>query len=165
MDREWSKIYDEHAPSARAVLFRMGLVPPELDDLLQECFIKVWKGLPKFRGDSSLKTWVTRIAVNCAKDHFRKRGVNLETEEIDEEKLEGREDVHEDHGERKIVESALEALALIHREVLVLHVIEEHSVEEVAEIAGISPGTVKSRLHHARANLQKILLRRGVRYE
>jgi RNA polymerase sigma-70 factor (ECF subfamily) len=163
MDREWSQLYDEHSGAVRAVLYRMG-ISNELDDLVQECFIKAWKGKGKFRGDSSIKTWITRIAVNCAYDHFRRKGVNMKTEEIDEEKLEAVEQVHEDSGEKKILQKALEALPVIHREVLVLHVLEENSVDEVAAILKISPGTVKSRLHHGRANLEKILKKAGVSY-
>lgn len=160
MDRDWSKLYDEHAPTVRAVLYRMG-VADDLDDLVQVCFVKAWKGLANFRGDSSLKTWITRIAVNAAYDHFRRKGVNLETEEIDEEKLGAApEETRGDHGEA--VKLALACLSVPHREVLVLHVCEENSVEETAAILGIAPGTVKSRLFHARANLQKILEKRGI---
>ncbi len=164
MDKEWSTIYDEHAPTVRAVLYRMGLAD-QLDDVLQECFIKVWKGLKTFRGDSSLKTWITRIAVNCAHDHFRRKGVNVESEELDEEKLEAAETVRADGGQSAILQSALQSLSVPHREALVLHVVEENSVEEIARILGISEGTVKSRLHHARLNMQKILVKRGLSYE
>jgi RNA polymerase sigma-70 factor (ECF subfamily) len=164
MNAEWSKLYDEHAPTVRAVLYRMGL-GHELDDLVQECFVKAWKGMATFRGDASVKTWITRIAVNCAYDHFRKKGVNVETEEIDEEKLQADEPEHRDLGAEEQLRRALACLSVPHREVLVLHVMEENSVEEVAAILKVSAGTVKSRLFHARANLQKILEKRGVRYE
>lgn len=161
---QWSKIYDEHAPTVRAVLYRMGLAH-ELDDVLQECFIKAWKGLKNFRGDSSMKTWITRIAVNSAHDHFRRKGINVENEELDEEKLESVAAPAHDPGEREILQGALSSLSVAHREAIVLHVLEEHSVEDVARILGISEGTVKSRLHHARVNLQKILSKRGVKYD
>lgn len=162
MHHDWSKLYDEHAPTVRAVLYRMG-VGNDLDDVVQVCFVKAWKGLENFRGDSSLKTWITRIAVNAAYDHLRKKGVNLETEEIDEEKLSSApEATGNDNGEA--VRLALECLSVPHREVLVLHVLEENSVEETAAILGVAPGTVKSRLFHARANLQKILEKRGIKH-
>lgn len=144
----------------RAVLYRMG-VGDALDDVVQECFVKAWKGLPAFRGESSLKTWITRIAVNAAYDHLRKKGVNLETEEVDEEKLAAApEESKGVNGEA--VYLALACLSVPHREVLVLHVLEDNSVDETAKILGCSPGTVKSRLFHARANLQKILRKRGI---
>lgn len=164
MNGEWSKLYDEHVSTVRAVLYRMG-VANDLDDLVQECFVKAWKGMDKFRGESSVKTWITRIAVNCAYDHFRKKGVNVETEEIDEEKLGAVEPETRDSGAEEPLRRALDCLSVPHREVLVLHVIEENSVEETAAILKISAGTVKSRLFHARANLQKILEKRGVKYE
>lgn len=164
MNEEWSKIYDEHAPSVRAILYRMGL-DAELDDLVQECFIKVWKNLGKFRGGSKLKTWITRIAINCANDHFRRKGVDVETEEMDEEKFAEGEINHLDGGERELLRKALGALSVTHRQVLVLHFLEELPIEEIAEVSGVSVGTVKSRLHHARANLHKILMKRGLKYE
>ncbi|MGZ3654422.1 MAG: RNA polymerase sigma factor [Bdellovibrionota bacterium] len=164
MDKEWSKIYQEHAPAVRAVLYKMGL-KNELDDVVQECFVKAWKGLKNFRGDSSMKTWITRIAVNCAYDHFRRKGVNVETEEIDEEKLGAAEPDTKDTSAEEALRRALDCLSVPHREVLVLHVMEENSVDEVAAILKMSPGTVKSRLFHARANLHKILTKRGVTYE
>lgn len=164
MKQEWSKLYDEHAPAVRAVLYRMG-VADELDDLVQECFVKAWRAMEKFRGESSVKTWITRIAVNCAYDHFRRKGVNMETEEIDEEKMGTVDPDERDTGAEEALRRALACLSVHHREVLVLHVMEENSVEDVAAILKISPGTVKSRLFHARANLQKILEKRGVKYE
>jgi RNA polymerase sigma-70 factor (ECF subfamily) len=164
VNQEWSKLYDENASAVRAVLYRMG-VGDDLDDIVQECFVKAWKGMEKFRGESNVKTWITRIAVNCAYDHFRRKGVNLETEEIDEEKLEAVEPELRDLGAEEALRRALGCLSVPHREVLVLHVMEENPVDEVAAILKISPGTVKSRLFHARANLQKILEKRGLKYE
>lgn len=164
MDAKWSKLYDDHAPHVRAILYRMG-IGDELDDLVQECFIKAWKGLESFRGESSLKTWISRIAVNVAHDHFRRKGINIGSEELDEETLAAASIEPGDSSAQDVIRRALEALSFSHREVLVLHVIEEHSVEEVGEILGIAAGTVKSRLFHARENLQKILERRGFRYE
>jgi RNA polymerase sigma-70 factor (ECF subfamily) len=84
--------------------------------------------------------------VNCAYDHFRRKGVNVESEELDEEKLTAAETPPRDLGAEEILRQALACLSVPHREVLVLHVLEENSVEEVAQILGIAPGTVKSRL-------------------
>lgn len=164
MDPEWAKLYDEHAPRVRAILYRMG-VTNELDDLLQECFLKIWKGMKNFRGESSAKTWITRITMNTVYDHFRSKGVNVQFETVEEMDLAADEPVNADAPMSEIVRGALQDLSVSHREVIVLHVLEENSVSEIAAALGISEGTVKSRLHHARENLKRILTKRGVRHD
>ena len=64
-------LYEKYQGIVRSVIFRIA-GPQELDDLVQETFIRVWQSLSKFRGRSSLKTWVYRIATNLAYDYCRK---------------------------------------------------------------------------------------------
>jgi RNA polymerase sigma-70 factor (ECF subfamily) len=156
MDKKWSEVYDENVELVRGILYRMG-VEHELEDLLQECFIKVWKGLKNFRGESKLKTWITRIAMNTVYDHFRRKGVSIKTTELDDAKLAAVAAEPASENEPQSLLKSLQILSVAHREVLVLHIIEENSIEEVAEILGVAAGIVKSRLFHARENLKKIL--------
>jgi RNA polymerase sigma-70 factor (ECF subfamily) len=134
----------------------------DVDDLVQECFIKVWKGLADFRGDASIKTWVTRIAINTAHDYFRRKGRDPQTEELDES-IEAQSISATD--DKDVVKKALECLSVPHREVLILNILEEHTIEEISELLGVPAGTIKSRLFHAREQMKQILEKNGVRYE
>lgn len=173
---EWSKLYDEHSAGVRAMLYQMG-AGRDLDDVVQECWIKVWKGMASFRGDSSLKTWIHRIATHALYDHFRSKGVRLDqsaaTEYDDEAKstaVSGEETVKsfaapDAFMTADVVSAALDALSPEHRSVLVLALIDEHSLEEIAEITGVPLGTIKSRLHHAKDKFKVVLKKKGVTYE
>lgn len=137
-------------------------------DISQEVFIKAHRALRRFRGDASFKTWLLRITSNQCKDFFKKR--RLSTVAFDDVI---REDhvVASDQGPRRALETqelgdaileAMNTLSAKHRSAIVLREFEGLSYEEMAEVMGCSQGTVMSRLHHARKNLQHALERMGV---
>jgi RNA polymerase sigma-70 factor (ECF subfamily) len=99
-----------------------------LDDIVQDCFIKVWKNLDHFESRSSLKSWVYRIAVNTAKDHWRKRARSKEraVERFPEKGV-----APVDVETRELVRRALLDLSVEQRETVVLHYYEGLSVEEI----------------------------------
>lgn len=142
-------------------------------DVSQETFIKLWRSLSVFRQESSLSTWVFRIAQNCALDALRKRSVrrtvSLTVEEDDGEER-GREielvDTNPDHDpavrserreRRAAVREAIAALHAEHREILVLRDIEGYSYAEIGEMLGLEQGTVKSRISRARLQVKDFL--------
>jgi RNA polymerase sigma-70 factor (ECF subfamily) len=142
----------------------------DLADVVQDIFLLLFKALPSFRGESQFGTYLTRIALrHCyreSKRRSRKRSIfrRFESEESDrdppESKLagEGRTDREVIARERQSeVVDALQALPEEFRTVLVLRVVEEMPVEEVAESLGISTGTVKSRLHRAKEKMRELL--------
>jgi RNA polymerase sigma factor (sigma-70 family) len=90
--------------------------------------------------------------------------VSIKTTELDDAKLAAVAAEPASENEPQSLLKSLQILSVAHREVLVLHIIEENSIEEVAEILGVAAGTVKSRLFHARENLKKILVRQGMTY-
>lgn len=135
-------------------------------DISQEVFIKAWRALGGFRGESGFKTWLMRIAANQCKDYLKKRRVP--TVEMAEE--EGQQYAGEgpDPGERadatdlgKAIDKALEGLPEIHRTAFVLREFHDLSYQEMAEVMQCNLGTVMSRLHHARKKLQQTLLQSG----
>ena len=143
----------------------------DASDLSQEIYIKLWRSLPGFRGESSFGTWLYRIVQNAAADRARKaargRTVSLTLEGEDGE--EGREEaeicdtsptpeeaVLEDE-RSKAVYAALDGLTENHREIVILRYMDGFSVMEIADILNIDEGTVKSRLFRAREKLKKIL--------
>jgi RNA polymerase sigma-70 factor (ECF subfamily) len=145
--------------------------PVEASDVTQEVFVKIFRGVGAFRGQSSLKTWVYRIAVNEAYNHRRwfrrKRGNEVG---LDDEQCDGMtfEDVLKDHGRspfeitmdhetRERIELALRALKPAFRAAVVLRDVEGLSYEEIAEVLEISLGTVKSRILRGREALRQLL--------
>ncbi len=145
--------------------------PSDASDVVQEVFIKVFRKIGAFRGDSSLKTWIYRIAVNEAYNYkrwfsrHRKQEVGLENDDEGSlsyyQKLSdpGRSpfDSASDHEQHALVEAALARLNSSFRAAVVLRDIEELSYEEIAEILQIALGTVKSRILRGREALRKEL--------
>jgi RNA polymerase sigma-70 factor (ECF subfamily) len=145
--------------------------PSETCDVVQEVFIKVFRNIGAFRGQSSLKTWVYRIAVNEAHNYrrwfgrHRRQEVGLEREEDNSRSY---QEVLPDPGsspfdvvlnqeQHALIEQALETMSPIFRSAVVLRDIEDLSYEEIAQILQISLGTVKSRILRGRESLREAL--------
>lgn len=145
--------------------------PADACDVVQEVFLKVFRKIGAFRGDSSLKTWIYRIAVNEAYNYkrwfsrHRKQEVGLEADDEGSmsyyQKLSdpGRSpfDSVSDHEQHALVEAALARLNPSFRTAVVLRDIEELSYEEIAEVLQVALGTVKSRILRGRDALRKEL--------
>ena len=143
----------------------------EASDVVQEVFLKVFRNIGNFRGQSSLKTWIYRITVNEAHNarrwffRHRRREVELDNEPGDARNW--REtipdcsrspfDVAFDREQAAILQAALERINPIFRSAVVLRDITDLSYEEIAEILGVSLGTVKSRILRGREALREEL--------
>ena len=145
----------------------------EACDVVQEVFLKVFRKIDCFRGDSSLKTWIYRIAVNEAHNHGRWNGRHRRQEVG----LEGDEDSRGycdvlaapggspfdyvlDRERHRLVEAALAELSPSFRSAVVLRDVEDLSYEEIAEILDVPLGTVKSRILRGREALRRELEKR-----
>ena len=141
---------------------------PELSlDIAQEAFIKAYRALPRFRGDSAFYTWLYRIAVNTAKNHLaaqRRRPMNVELDMQDPEQY----DLHAKLKEtdtpegmalsdelQETVERAIAALPEDLRSAIVLRELDGMSYEEIAEAMECPVGTVRSRIFRARDAIGK----------
>jgi len=135
----------------------------EAEDAVQESYVRAFANLGTFRGDSSLATWLGRIALNEALGRLRRRrpAAPIDTMEVlrtDAQIIQFRNAMTAEDPERtmaqreilRLVERATEALPEIFRTVFVTRVIEGMSVQETAELLDIEPETVKTRLHRAR---------------
>ncbi len=142
-------------------------------DVVQEVFLKVFRNVGSFRGDSSVKTWIYRIAVNEARNHRRWFGrhkrheVGLDADPADLNSVDhltdpGRSplDLAIDHETQAVIEAALSEVNPHFRAALVLREIEGMSYEEIADILEISLGTVKSRILRGREALRGCLSER-----
>lgn len=134
----------------------------EAEDVGQETFIRFWRSIESFRGDSSLKTYLTRIAINLSLNELkrrRRRSGRIAPEPVEDFHIEGGDDrVDLDRSERQeLVRRGLERLDEKHRAVVLLRMIEEFSTAETAEVLGLPEGTVLSRLSRGMKKLEQIL--------
>ena len=159
-------LYDRYHQQVRSTLYQL-CGGEQLDDLTQEVFVRAWKGLRGFRRQAKFSTWLYRIAWNVASDRRKSLAQQRERRQILERSAAGIQDGNQCAGLRvlhhqQLVREGLEQLSLEHRSVLVLHDLEDLPQKEVAEILAIPVGTVKSRLHNARAAMKRYLVNRGV---
>ena len=162
-------VYHRYKRRVFALALRIvGVVDAE--EVAQEAFIRVFRGLPKFRGDAALGTWIYRLAVNAALSHrTRRAGARLPTLANDDGQNEkaieaqpAEEPAAGDAVLRGRLERALVQLPAGYRTVIVLHDVEGLEHEEVASILGCHVGTSKSQLHKARAKLREMLAAQGI---
>jgi RNA polymerase sigma-70 factor, ECF subfamily len=139
----------------------------EAEDVVQETYVRAFTHLQDFRGDSSLATWLARIAMNEALGRLRRQRPGIEWTSLPPGTLEAQviqfplsaisEDPEKSTAQREIqhvVEHAIDDLPEAFRIVFITRVIEGMNVEETAEILGLKPETVKTRLHRARTMLR-----------
>jgi RNA polymerase sigma-70 factor (ECF subfamily) len=138
-------------------LRRLGADEQDAWDHLQQTWLKVLRGIARLKEPRQLAPWLYRIARNTAISHGQ--ASSLHRERLEELPA---ADAEEDFGPRHFddveqIHHGLLQLALPHREVLTLHFLESMSVEEIAEVIEAPPGTVKSRLYHAKRALRALL--------
>jgi len=141
--------------------------PSEVEDVAQEAFIKAYRALPKFRGDSQFYTWLYRIAINTAKNYLVARGrrppftdVDVEDAEFMENNapltdIESPEASQEKEDLHRVINKAIEDLPEDLRTAFTLREFSGLSYEEITEIMGCPVGTVRSRIFRAREALDK----------
>ena len=153
-----------------AVALRSAGSPEDAADIVQEVFLRAWRSIESFRGDSGFSTWLFRITMNLCVDCARHKHAQPQTQPL----------VGEDDAERPIPDTAptpeehlenselgRELAAALgdvsgeHRQIVLLRDVSGLSYTEIAEVLEISEGTVKSRLSRARLALRTVLLRRG----
>jgi RNA polymerase sigma-70 factor (ECF subfamily) len=134
---------------------------PEAEDVGQETFIRFYQSLEKFRGDSSVGTYLTRIAINLSLNELKRRRrkhLLFEAKSSDEEfDIPDMEMPNAYDDEKEIVQRAIKKLEPKFRSVLVLRLMDGYSTRETAEILNLPTGTVLSRLTRAQKKLKKLL--------
>jgi RNA polymerase sigma-70 factor (ECF subfamily) len=174
VDSAYETLIDRYQQPVYNLVYRLLDDPSETSDVVQEVFLKVFRNIGCFRGNSSLKTWIYRIAYNEAWNHrrwftrHRRQEVGLERE--DEGSVcfhdvlpdPGRSafDIVSDRETHALIEEAMGDINPAFRAAVVLRDIEDLSYEEIAEVLGVSLGTVKSRILRGREALRKGLTSR-----
>jgi RNA polymerase sigma-70 factor, ECF subfamily len=155
----FDEVYTEFQPKIQRFLCRL-VGPDEAEDLTQEVFLKISQALPEFRGDSTLSTWVYRIASNSALDRLRGRAsrrfleVPLTSEERPTDRSPDGEHCVFRQEMRECLDRFIEKLPPNYRSAFVLSEYEELTNPEIAAALGISLDAVKIRMHRARQLLQ-----------
>ncbi len=139
----------------------------DMDDVAQEVFLRIYKFIRKYRGDASIESWIYKIVLNYCRTHARRRsawtrlfmpssGPNAEEEhtyEVLDTLADSTYDPAKTVEQRRLADDimgAVRALPEIYRNILIMREVNELSYEEIADILGISIGTVKSRISRAR---------------
>lgn len=150
-----------------AVISRLIRDHAEAQDVAQEAFIKAYRALPNFRGDSAFYTWIYRIAINTAKNHIVARNRRPPSSDLDVEEAEfysGNDAIHEmNTPERNLlrdelhltIDQAFQDLPTDLRTAVTLREIEGLSYEEIAEVMECPVGTVRSRIFRAREAIDR----------
>lgn len=172
-DRAYEELIARFQQPVYNIVYRMLNDPNDANDVVQEVFFKVFRRVGSFRGESSLKTWIYRIAVNeaCNRRRYFQRHLRQEVD-FDRSTESGwtlqdtlaaddRSPYDEvlSHEQHALLEQALAGINPIYRAALVLREIEELSYEEIAEILQVALGTVKSRILRGREALRAEYLR------
>ncbi len=161
-------LYQRYHQKVRSTLYQL-CGASLLDDLTQEVFLRVWKGLPKLKHQENFSTWLYRITWNVASDQrqaFAKQrsfDSKLKSQETMERVIphNNTSNLMQLHYQ-DLVQRGLEQLSFEHRSVLVLHDLEDIPQKEVAQILGLPSGTVKSRVFYARNSVRQFLQKQGV---
>lgn len=161
----------ERSGEVYGLLYRLTENSEEARDLTQETFLRAFQSIGQFRGESDLRTWIYRIAINQARNRWRwwRRRRRDVTVSLDSERAQGDQPLIDllsaagenspeqetlAHEREKVLRQALRSLSLAYRETVILRDIEGLSYEEIAETLGINVGTVKSRLARGRQELK-----------
>lgn len=173
-DAAYDELVRVHHASIFHVAYRMLGDSGDAADAVQEVFLKVFRNIKGFKGESSLKTWMFRIAFSEILNRLRwwKRRRRYATMSLDDDDMNGNgvkyklrdsrptpEQALQSREQEREIQQALANLSSDHRSIIILRDIEGFSYGEIADVLGISDGTVKSRLARARADLKKTLMK------
>jgi RNA polymerase sigma-70 factor (ECF subfamily) len=156
----FDELVAEHQERVARLCYRLLGWQADVDDAVQDVFMAVLRSLPKFRGESSVSTWITRIAVNTCRSHGRRRRLRIfsslrESPEPPIAQSAEHELLDRERFER--VRAAIRRLPAKYRETVVLRYLEELSVSDVAGVLGLGKNVVEVRLNRARKFLKEDL--------
>jgi RNA polymerase sigma-70 factor (ECF subfamily) len=152
----FERLYRTHVARVNG-LARWLLGDTDVDDVVQEVFIRVWEKLGTYSGDAAFGTWLHRVAVNHFLRHRTRRAVHRSRNAEGDEALHAAAAPASRPDLRIAIEHAVEQLPAGAREVFVLHDMEGYKHDEIARLLSIDPGTSRSQLHRARLLLRQHL--------
>ncbi len=158
------QLFLRHREQVGRIVFRMIGPSADVEDVVQEVFLNVYRSLPSFRGDAKFSTWLYRLATNVTRMHLRRgrsrpKFADVEVPEAPRESRppDGPDEQIERAERVRALYRLLEGLSEKKREVLILHDLEGVPAKEIAELSGIPVLTVRTRLFYARKELYAAL--------
>jgi RNA polymerase sigma-70 factor (ECF subfamily) len=159
-ERAFEEIVSTYGPRLRYYLLKQLGSPEAAADILQEVWIDVYRGIVRLRRPDAFRAWIYRIARDQAFRSLRRTRVPCQlADEADLAAVEVEDDGFTAEDARR-VHAALDRLSPLHRDVLLLRFIEDLPYDDIGQITGCPPGTVKSRIHHAKRLLRQEMERR-----
>ena len=154
LELEFTKLVKEHRKTIYTVCYFYSNNPQDVDDLFQEVLVNLWKSFPKFRGDSSPKTWIWRVSLNtcCNVERGKKRIVPTVPLVIDKGVM---SDSDEGGKQIKMLYDRINRLELFDRAIILLW-LESMRYDEIAAIVGLTPAAVTSRLFRIKEQLKSM---------
>src|SRR5687767_14939328 len=159
-DTAFGDLVDRYKDLVYGVVYRMVSDRTQVDDLAQEVFLRVHRGLPHFRGDAKLTTWIYRIVLNLLSQESEKRhGAREVALDLDVPAHEPRshDQAIDDLELRDRLEKAMARLPPNYRLLIAGHYLQDVKYEDLADALGIPVGTVKTHLHRAKKQLRAVL--------
>lgn len=154
----FDELYTRNVARIHAVCLRMSGDRSRAEELTQDSFVRAWRKLGSFRGDSAFSSWLHRLAVNVVLENGRReQRYDARVMAVEDPAVHERPAANPPVEERVDLEDAIAALPAGARTVMVLFDIEGYKQDEIAEMMGIATGTVKAQLHRARRLLRKAL--------
>lgn len=154
-------IVERHRRTIYQVCYRFVSNHEDASDLAQDAFVRAWRGLRTFKGQSALSTWLYRIAVNVCLNRVGAKGAVIErietTDRFEDTRIEGAQHAMLREERAAAVRKAIASLPKKQRATLVLRTYHDMSHQQIADVLGSSVGAVKANFFHALANLKKIL--------
>ncbi len=168
----WESLMRRYAAKAYQIAYGVLGQKEDSEEVAQDAFVRIYRALPKFRGDSEFSTWMYRIVVNQARNKYRwnsRRGANLNVSinkpidgddngtyyfDLPDKQKTPDDEVVFDEWSRRISEE-MQNLPPVNREALILRNVKNLSYEQIAELLDCKVGTVKSRIARAREELRK----------
>ena len=171
-ERAFNELVEAYSPRVYRLVARILGRREDAEDMAQEVFVQVFKGIGQFRGESKLGTWIYRVAINLCKNRSKYLSRRHDDKQDALDAVADRQPLYQAKGVTSgqinrpdqmvegmqieaIMRKCIAELDPDFREALILRDVENLSYEEIIEITGVAEGTVKSRIHRARALLKQ----------
>ena len=152
VEKEFTELVKDYKQTIYTVCYFYSKDAEEVNDFFQEILINLWRGFPKFRGESNLKTWVYRVSLNTCTDEMRKKKRRVATIPLSLDV-----DFYQDEGEKskqiQQLHERINRLNVFDKAVILLW-LENMSYSDIADVIGISVAAVTTRLHRIREQLK-----------
>jgi RNA polymerase sigma-70 factor (ECF subfamily) len=154
-ERAFEEIVSTYGPRLRYYLLKQLGDPEAADDVLQDVWFDVYRGIVRLRQPDAFRAWIYRIARDRAFRALRRARVPCQLDDASDPAALDVDDNSFSAEDARRVHAALDRLSPWHRDVLLLRFIEDLPYGDIAQITGCPPGTVKSRIHHAKRLLRQ----------